>query len=67
MVSLRFVFERVNSTGYEMRETVLELLNSGKRKPRERVSKIKVRSSLSHISIKSDDSLVLDRVEFIRW
>ena len=39
LVSIRFVFERVKSTGCGMRETVHELLNSGKRKPREWVSR----------------------------
>ena len=40
LVSIRFVFERVKSNSCGMRETVHELLNSGKRKPREWVSKI---------------------------
>ena len=40
LVSIRFVFEPVKSNGCEMRETVHKLLNWGKRKPREWVSKI---------------------------
>ena len=40
LVSIRFVFERVKSNSCGMRETVHELLNSGKRKTRDWVSKI---------------------------
>ena len=40
LVSIRFVFERVKSNSSGIREKVHELLNSGKRKPREWVCKI---------------------------
>ena len=72
LVSIRFVFERVKSTGCGMRETVHELLNSGKRKPRNGcprsgIQSFTVKNCLIHMSIKSGDALVLDRVEFIQW